>query len=81
MAFGLTSDELMETFLENWQKQMSELQAQLDASVNGESPEMSQWLSDRVSRIPDVPIEYTKSIMPILSAIMDTIARNNEVVN
>ena len=81
MALGLTSEQLIETFLDNWQERISELQAQLDASATGESPEMAQWLSDRLNRIPDIPIEYTKLLMPILRAFMDTIAKNNEVIS
>lgn len=84
MTIGLTSEQLIFSFIDNLSNRLNEVKGTLQGMEAGENPEGAKafnTLKTLFSNIPSFSEEQTIVMIPFLEAFMDTIVVNNVAIS
>jgi hypothetical protein len=77
MAIGLTSEEMVNLFLNNSKARMAGIVGEISAAKHGESPENEKILADLQAQYPELPLPIIILVHTSALAIIDVIEANN----
>jgi hypothetical protein len=80
MAIGLTFRQLLTTFTESLDKRDKELNTEILLAKEGFNPSTKQYMDEYRKMFPDLTEKQSLAFTVYLSAILDTIVRNNEAI-
>lgn len=83
MAIGLDSGQLLNAFLTQAGKRLTEIQGQVDAMQAGENPQLVNQLQELLKQNPNLaklPTDQILIVIVIMTAFMDTIVANNAAI-
>ena len=80
MTIGLTFRQLLIDFAESWDKRDKQLDVEILTAKEGLNPDIQQFSSLYRKMYPELTEKQTMSYVIFISALLDTIVRNNEAL-